>query len=348
MARRGFGSALMGLGLVLGACGDDGDPAAGGGGVATTSSVVASTSDAASTDVATSVASSSGDGGASSTSTGSGGVTCSALAGESGDFDRTIQVGDSDRRFLLHVPASYDPTAGVSLVVAFHGFTEGPEDIRDTSHFDQISDERGFIVAYPEGLNGSWNGGTCCGLSVIANVDDVAFATALIDTIEADYCIDPARVFATGFSNGGFFSHRLGCELSGRIAAIGVVAGQESLTECNPTRPVPVLQVHGDADPVVPYGGNPLLGFPSTESTISGWAERDGCTGEPVAGPTIGDTSCAIYDACRAGSAVELCTVSGGGHDWPGGGSAWVDDTPPPGFVATIAIADFFEAHPMP
>ncbi len=281
---------------------------------------------------------------------GSGGAppACTGLSGMPGDFDLHLTVGSDDRRYLLHVPAHYDPTQATRLIIALHGFSDGPEDMRDITHFNDEADTRSFLVAYPEGLNASWNGGTCCGLSMITGVDDVGFISALIDAIAADYCVDPARVHATGFSNGGFMAHRLGCELSDRVASIAVVAGQESLSSCNPTRPVPVLQIHGNADPVVPYDGNPLLGFPSTASTVTGWAQRDGCPSAATPLGQIGDTSCEQYAPCHQGSAVELCTVDGGGHDWPGGGSLWVNGMPPSGFVATFAVLDFFEAHPRP
>lgn len=350
MGRRLLVAVLLSfIGLHTGCSDGSGPPeSVGGNGGASSAQGPSTTATTSASTPTTTTSSDAGPTTAASTSGSGGAVSCTGLTGEAGDFDRTISFGGKDRRFLLHVPASYDPTAGTQLVVALHGFTEGPEDIRDTSHFDVVSDQRGFIVAYPEGLTGSWNGGACCGLSVVEGIDDVGFIGALLDTLEAEYCVDPARVFATGFSNGGFMSHKLGCELSDRIAAIGVVAGQESLAECNPTRPVPVLQIHGDADPVVPYGGNPLLGFPPTSSTITGWATRDGCNPDPSPAGDLGDTSCEIYGECSEGAAVELCTVSGGGHDWPGGGSAWTGDTPPDGFVATLAIADFFEAHPRP
>lgn len=285
----------------------------------------------------------------SSTGGGEGGApACAGLPGTPGDHDLTVSIDGEDRRVLVHVPPTYDASKATPLVFALHGFTEGPEAIRDISHWNEIADERGLIVAYPEGKNGSWNGGACCGLSEWSGVNDVGFVAATIDAVSTSYCVDPHRVHASGFSNGGFLSHRLGCELADRIASIGVVAGQESLPACNPARPVAVLQIHGTADPVVPMGGNPVLGYPSTESTVEGWAERDACSGVTDTTYELEDVVCIARPACDAESAVELCTVSGGGHEWPGGGTAWGPDGPPEGFVATLKIADFFEAHPMP
>lgn len=113
-------------------------------------------------------------------------------------------------------------------------------------------------------------------------------------------------------------------------------------------RPVAVFQAHGTADPLVPYGGNPILGFPSTAETIDGWRARDACAqteGEIVYEDDA--TTCERWGSCEGGADVELCTVEGGLHDWFGGGTAWTEDGPPEGFVATLAIVDFLFAHPM-
>jgi len=269
-----------------------------------------------------------------------------ASAGPAGDLDIMVASGADERRALVHVPegAQERPAA---LIIALHGFTEGPEAMRDMTHLDEMADERGFVVAYPEGKNGSWNGGVCCGLSEWNAVDDVGFIAALIESVSASHCIDPGRVHVTGFSNGGFLAHRVGCELADRVASIGVVAGQQGMPSCEPTRSISVLQIHGSADPVVPFGGSAFLGYPSTASTIEGWAERDACGTTTSVTYDEGDTLCEARTSCDAGAIVELCTVEGGSHDWFGGGSAWTSG-PPQGFVATLKILGFFEAHPMP
>jgi polyhydroxybutyrate depolymerase len=273
--------------------------------------------------------------------------SCGGPQGPAGDFERMVDVGGESRRVLLHVPAGLPADAPVPLVIVLHGFTESPEDIRDTTHFDEVADERGFIVAYPEGKNGSWNGGTCCGLSELMGEADVAFVSAAIDDVAGAYCVDAGRVHAAGFSNGGFMAHRLGCELADRIASIGVVAGQESLASCAPARPIAVLQIHGTSDPVVPFGGNPFLGYPPTEETVGGWQQRDECESSETVTYDAEGVSCVARQSCAASTAVELCSVDGGGHDWFGGGSAWTAEGPPAGFVATLHIADFFDAHPL-
>jgi polyhydroxybutyrate depolymerase len=276
------------------------------------------------------------------------GPRCTGKAGAPGDQDRMISAGGRDRRYLLHVPTDYDPTVPMPLVLAFHGFTASPEDMRDQSHYNDIGDQRGFIVAYPAGVLGSWNAGACCGAALTTMVDDLGFVEAVLDELEDTLCIDPHRVYASGFSNGGFLSHRLGCELSDRIAAIGVVSGQEAMASCTPSRPVPVVQVHGTSDPVVPYDGNPFLHFPATLSTIDGWAMRDGCASTTKTLSSDGDITCVGRDGCMGGSDVVLCTRAEGGHEWVPTGDKWMGGMPPAGFNATEYFADFFAAHPMP
>ena len=273
---------------------------------------------------------------------------CTGRGGAAGDSDNPITVGATGRRYLLHVPPSYDPTIPMPLVVGYHGVTFTPEQMRDATHFDEVADQRGFLVAYPAGLYASWNAGTCCGGALAGKVDDVAFSRALLDEVTGTYCVDDQQIFATGFSNGGFMTHRVGCELADRYAAIGVVSGQESLAACAPGRPVPVVQLHGTADPLVPYLGNPLLGFPSTAQTIAGWAMRDGCADPPTTIGVEGSVTCVRHGGCAEDAEVILCTNEGGAHDWIGGGTLWTSAGPPPGFVTTLYFADFFGRHPRP
>jgi polyhydroxybutyrate depolymerase len=169
----------------------------------------------------------------------------------------------------------------------------------------------------------------------------------MIDALSAELCVDPARIYATGFSNGGFLSHRLACERADRIAAIAPVAGVMGMPSCTPSRPVPVLHFHGTLDTLVPFEGSAQNGFPSVRDSFAGWGERDDCTGEPAVTFAQGDTTCETYADCEGGAEVTLCTVTGGGHTWPGG-------LPIPGLghttseiAATEAMWAFFAAHPI-
>lgn len=284
-------------------------------------------------------------------------VVCEGKGGKKGDRTVTIAHKGLVRTALLHVPESYDPGKGTTVVLNFHGFSSDGFQEAILSRMNKASDERGFLAVYPYGVANSWNAGKCCGTAWLDAVDDVDFVKKLLDTLEEEYCVDPRRVFSTGMSNGGFMSHRLGCELSDRIAAIAPVAGVIGVAPCTPSRPVPVLQFHGTEDLLVPYGGgNPVLNvglegvldFPSVADTMAGWRERNGCSDASEKIYEEGDAVCVRWAQCAAGSEVTLCTLKDGGHTWPGGVPIPFLGKTSKDLNATKAMLDFFEAHPMP
>ena len=275
-------------------------------------------------------------------------LTCTGRDAQPLDATWTIVAGGLERRFDVHVPASYDPATPTPVVFNFHGYTSNAAQQAFLSGMNAASDAAGFVAVHPQGTGAtpSWNAGACCGSAAADGVDDVGFVDAALDALEAGLCVDPDRVYATGFSNGGFLSHRLACERADRFAAIAPVAGVLGVATCTPARPVPVLQFHGTLDSLVPFGGDPQNGFPSVRETFESWAARDGCTGAPAVTFAEGDTTCESYASCDGGAEVTLCTVEGGGHTWPGG-------VPIPGLghtttavVATDAMWSFFAAHP--
>lgn len=259
-----------------------------------------------------------------------------------GTVTRRLRSGGQDRTYLLHVPTGYDPSRPTAVVLSFHGFTSSAAQQISYTRMEPQSDQRGFLLVAPAGIGASWNAGSCCGQASLQKIDDVGFVRDLLADLRRDLCVDDARVFAAGFSNGGFLSNRLGCELADQIAAIGPVAGGLLLKECAPARPVPILYFHGTADTVVPYNGGGLPGGPKAVDNWTAWAMRDGCTGMPAVSFEKGAVRCQTYTACRAGSEATLCTVTGGGHAWPGSGGANMD------IDATAALLDFFARHPRP
>jgi polyhydroxybutyrate depolymerase len=282
---------------------------------------------------------------------------CTGKTLGSGSRDENVSSGGLSRVAHLHVPSSYDPTVGSMLVLSFHGFFETGSLEEVQTRMDTSSDAKGYIVAYPEGIASSWNAGDCCGDSWTNSVDDVQFTRDLLAAIESDYCIDPKRVFAAGFSNGGFFSHRLGCEMSDVFGAIAPVAGVLGIAEtsCKPKRPIPVLDFHGTADPVVPYdGGTPIipiniagsLDFRSVSETMSFWVNANGCLGYPKTIFTNGDATCTEWTLCKAD--VVHCAIDQGGHQWPGGVALPVVGKCSTDISATDTMYQFFAAHPLP
>ena len=273
---------------------------------------------------------------------------CTGKLAQPADATWTVLSSGMSRTANVHVPPNYDPTKPTPVVLNFHGFTSNAAQEALLSNMSAKADAEGFVVVYPEGLDSSWNAGACCGLSAQNGVADVQFVSDLIDSLEVQLCVDAKRVFATGMSNGAFLSHRLGCELSDRVAAIAPVAGVLGVPQCNPKRPVPVMHFHGTADPLVPYDGSATLGFPAVSDTFAGWASRDGCTGDPAKTYDNGDAHCATYASCNAGATVTLCTIDNGGHTWPGG-----LPVPSLGYTttdisATDAMWTFFTEHPLP
>jgi polyhydroxybutyrate depolymerase len=324
-------------------------------------------SEVTTTGATTATSSSAGGGGATGTADGGGGTTgdgtttassggggasaaCNGKMGATGDSNLKLTFDSVERNANVHVPAKYDPTKLTTLVLNFHGFTMDGDGEASLSKMNAASDERGFVVVYPNGTNTSWNAGDCCGSAASQGVDDVGFVAALIQELEADYCIDTRRVFATGMSNGAFLSHRLGCELSDKIAAIAPVAGVIGIppADCQPGRAVPVMHFHGTADPLVLYNGGGFTGFISVKDSIARWREIDGCTDVTTVTFEKGDSQCVTSEQCKDGSEVTLCTVTDGGHTWPGGEPLAGGGKTTMDLDATNALLDFFEAHPMP
>jgi polyhydroxybutyrate depolymerase len=322
-----------------------------GGGHTTSSSTSSASGDPSSSSVNVSSSTSTGPA-SSSASTGAGGSggggSCAGLTMGPGDYDETMADNGAMRTYHVHVPKSYSSSKPTSLVFVFHGYTQTSSGIEDISQMDPVADAHGFVAVYPQGLSNSWNAGSCCGTAAQSMVDDLKFVGDMLDQLEKDYCIDPKRVFASGLSNGGMLSHRLACEMSDRIAAIGAVAGTLAIDTCAPPRPVAVLHVHGTADFVVPYNGGGLSGGKSVPDTIAAWTKIDGCTdATPTNVYMKGDATCNTYENCNAGVAVELCTIDQGGHQWPGGHSDFLGKLSTD-LDASEEMAKFFEAHPMP
>ena len=238
----------------------------------------------------------------------------------------TITHGGLQREYILYVPAMYTPGTPVPLVLNFHGYTSNAFEQLNYGDFRPIADTAGFIVVHPMGtvdLLGNTHFNVGWGTS---NVDDLGFASDLIDSLSATYSINQDRIYSTGMSNGGFMSYLLACELSDRIAAIASVTGTMNVNQaamCSPTHPMPVMEIHGTADQTVPYTGNII--FSTTPAAIAYWVSYNECE-TPATITSIPDTDTA--DGCTAehqvyvngnnGSSVEHYKIIGGQHTWPG------------------------------
>jgi polyhydroxybutyrate depolymerase len=266
-------------------------------------------------------------------------------AGSNADVVRTVNWEGLRRPYRLHRPPG-PAGAPRPLVLNLHGLGSDAQQQEALSGIAALADREGFLVAEPEGTGReqSWNAGLCCGQALRRGVDDVGYIGAVLDDVASQESVDPARIFVTGFSNGGFLAHRLACEMSDRIAAIAPVAGVLGV-DCAPKRPVSVLQFHGTADPLVPYGGGGP-GFPPVSDVMAGWAHRDGCGSTRETTFQAGDVTCEKFQGCPAGVGVELCRVDRGGHTWPSAASEGEIGRTTTGISATERMWQFFQAHP--
>jgi polyhydroxybutyrate depolymerase len=281
------------------------------------------------------------------------GPTSGACAGKAGaKGERTVKItsGGIERSFVLHVPAKYDASKAGTLVFAFHGYTMDPAAMETATHLATVSDDRGFVLVYPAGTSAGFNAGECCGPAVSNKIDDIGFTRDMLASVTKEYCIDPKRIYETGFSNGGFMAYRFACEMSDVFAAVASVSGTLGIPpdSCKPTRAVPLMHVHGTNDIVVPYNGGGIGGNRSVDLSVSTIRAKNGCDADAGAGKNVytnNDVSCTEWGPCNTGSHVRLCTVTGGAHAWPSGDGVYAGSK---NLDASNAILDFFEAHPMP
>lgn len=188
----------------------------------------------------------------------------------------------ANRKYIQYVPASYDGSEAVPVIFALHGLGDNMNNFSNVG-FHQVADTANFIVITPEALVSplvnatAWNSGAGVGPFILnENVDDVGFISAVLDSLTRHFNIDPTRIFATGFSMGGFMSNRLACELNDRIAAIASVAGTIGLgIDCQPARAIPVCHFHGTADATVAYEGNQFGN--DAEDLFDFWSTNNNC-----------------------------------------------------------------------
>ena len=257
--------------------------------------------------------------------------------GTPGDYSYTLEHGGITRYYDVHIPSAYDGTKPMPAVIYLHG---GGGNIQSAykDGMDKESDKLGFILVSPAGTGilktkiltwnaGYWSGGGCCGYALNHNIDDVGFISAMIDDLETKFAVDNKRIYATGISNGGMMSYRLGCELPEKIAAIAPDEPPAVPNGCAPKKPISVIHVQGTADPCTPYnggeGGGCLPGAEklitqSAKEMVDTWKTFNHCTGNPKTTYQKGETNCISF-SCDAGTEVTLCTVQGGGHTWPSG-----------------------------
>ncbi len=267
---------------------------------------------------------------------------------------RTVNIDGTVRTYRLYVPSIYNGNQAVPLVFNFHGYTSSAFEQENYGDFRPIADTANFILVHPEGLNGGtgnfWNSFSTVDMSNY----DYQFVSQLIDSLKIEFAIDEARIYSTGLSNGGFFCYDLACFMSEKFAAIASVSGSmisqhENL--CNPTRKVPVMQIHGTADQVVTYSGTGgIIACVGAEALVSSWVERNECS--TVASITnlpnsnvIDNSIVTHYVYEGANTSVEFYKITAGGHTWPGASFPVVGQNTNQDFSASKEIWRFFSQY---
>lgn len=233
-----------------------------------------------------------------------------------------VEVGTETRSYYLHLPEGR-ATAGAPVLLAFHGgggwSDHKGKRMHHLSGMDVVADRAGFVAVYPSAQNGDWTDDPA----------DVAYVDAVLDDVLARTGGDPHRVYAVGFSNGGFFAQKLACTRADRFAAVAsVAAALPADSACAPSRPTPVMLVAGIDDPVVPYAGGPILrnrgASLGVDATVEVWRAANGCTDAAplrVAWADRTDDGTTVEETrwCTGPSEVRVLAIGGGGHTWPGG-----------------------------
>ncbi len=282
--------------------------------------------------------------------------------GGSGQPLSQLQAGGLTRNYYLYVPPGYSPKRKTPLVIMLHGGGGNAHNAEAVAQMIPAAREKGVLVVYPNGTGPlkdrllTWNADNCCGYALDHQVDDVGYIRALISRLEQEYNIDPKRIYATGLSNGGMMTYKLGCELSDKLAAIAPVAGALNDPQCKPKAPLSVIAFHGTSDLHVLYqGGHPIQKADlrhdridrSVAYSVGFWVNHNHCAPAPKKTQT-GAITQEVYSGCDGNANVTLYSVQRGGHAWPGGKSYLGGVEPTQEISATQLMLDFFLKHPKP
>lgn len=243
------------------------------------------------------------------------------------------------RSFYLHLPPQHTSSDQFPLLLALHGGGRADGDeLAERTGYNKLADQKGFIVAYPNGIDAQWNDGrgkTARKSDKIILIDDVGFLSALIDHLINTHNVDPSRVYMTGLSNGGMMTLRMGCEASNKLTAIApVIANMPAklANTCRPDSQLPMLLMNGTQDPMVPWQGGTVRfmrkkmgNVLSTDETLKLWRKLNQCSSVtsvemlPDTDKTDGSVVRVVRYQCASNHAdVILYAIEGGGHNFPG------------------------------
>lgn len=259
---------------------------------------------------------------------------CDAQEDAKGRDEQVIMLHDDGNRiYHLHIPDAVG-TSPVPLVIALHGAGDSGPGMKSAAGLDKEANRRGFMVAYPSATGVNWAEGCDCVRPDIEGVDDVGFVDAMIDDISEDYPVDPSRIYAIGYSQGGLFSQHLACERSEVFAGVATVAGLMSrpvAQRCSPSGSPDILFIHGEEDSVLPFEGvaSGLYATLGVYDAFLFWRNAYAC---PFGTERVTDDQFDVTreirttPACRDGARVRMDAMKGVGHGWPPFGPAEIAD----------------------
>jgi polyhydroxybutyrate depolymerase len=264
-----------------------------------------------------------------------------------GQFSQTFTFQGVSRTYQLYVPAKYTGTKSVPVVFDFHGFGSNAVQQIVYGNFKPEADRDDFVIVAPDGQVPADRHFNLTGEKGLQN--DVQMVGSLLDHIEATFCVDTARVYATGMSDGGAMTSVLACQMSNRFAAFGAVA---VVVACGGTRPVPIMGFAGTADPVVPFnggkvnccGGGQVAG---ASPSMTSWAKFDKCATTFTDTKLSSEVTRRTWSGCAAGGAAIFYMIIGGGHTWPGSIPIASLGMTTNQIDASATIWKFFQAHPL-
>ncbi|MBN3922102.1 PHB depolymerase family esterase [Nostoc sp. NMS4] len=284
----------------------------------------------------------------------------SIQAGEKSITKEKILIGDNYgelydqgklRTYYFYTPKSYNLHRPMPLVLVFHGDDGNGRSISNVTRFNELADQKGFIVVYPDGIDQKWSlRGNAQG-----KVDDVLFVNTLINHLQQQLNIDSHKVYATGFSRGGILTQALACKLPDKIAGFASVAGSLPVRlrpSCQPQTPISMLTINGTNDRDVLYEGDDHTqrgALVSISDMVEFWRSHDQCTSSNASLKFSEDkVKTAIYTGCSGNSEVWQLAVVNGGHFWPGGSStdkSLNKFNAKLGLNASETIWNFFQRH---
>lgn len=259
-------------------------------------------------------------------------VLCLQMAAQTWE---DVKVGTSTRKTLTYVPKNVEKSP--ALVISLHGMNQDPGFQQNQTQWNALADTEGFIVTYPLGNNRMWD---------TSGMGDVKFVEAVMKDMELKYHVDKNRIYLSGFSMGSWLGYHCLETLGDKIAAFGPVSGVDIGKQPRANRMVPIMHIHGTADDVFKYTGDPhhmAGGYPSIEEYVKKWAAYEGCdTSNPQvirpypAGRNTANDTRTIYNNVNDDVEVTLISIDGKGH--------WHSNDPY-GVNSTQELWNFFKRH---